>query len=345
MKIRILLLLLLSYSLNFSQTAPTIKVTDIYGNFHNSNDIIGQGKSIFIDFFTNSCSTCQVQAPVVDSTFKYFGCNCNDIFYFAMNTDEYSTDADVFYFSQTYGIDMTPISAEGNSANIADMLDVPWTPYYIMIDTNNQIVIDTFIFWHSAQELIDTLTNFGISQNFCAGTDILFLELISEKDTFPATIDNTTQEIYVAVNENTNLDSIRSFMISSANSKIFIDTTEIQQDSAIIDISDSTLTLKVVAEIDTIFKDWILKINLLPTQNHEQNDKFVIYPNPANNFIYLSDYQQITYYYIFNNSGKIISKVYPTQNEQNFSHLPAGIYFLSIKTKDGLTINQKIIKQ
>jgi len=107
---------------------------------------------------------------------------------------------------------------------------------------------------------------------------------------------------------------------------------------------DSSLTFSVRAEIDSIEKEWVLNVTTL-TNFEQLGSDFVIYPNPISDFFYVSDYESVDYYYVFDNSGKLLSKVYPTQTEQKFSHLPRGIYFLTFKIKKGYFINKKIVKQ
>ena len=78
------------------------------------------------------------------------------------------------------------------------------------------------------------------------------------------------------------------------------------------------------------------------------DDKLNIYPNPAENEIYISSENRILDVTIYNVNGQQINSQRTTVNGQqstvNVSDLNAGIYFVKIKTDNGETV-KKIVKE
>lgn len=344
MKTRIILLLLLTFNVNniFSQEAPVLKFTDIFGNFYMSSDIIAQNKYIFIDFFSSGCPSCHDIAPFIDTLHMDFGCNCGDIFFAAMNTYTNSTDEEVFAFTQNYHINFPAVSGEGNSGNVTDLLEIPWSPYFILINPANQIIIDTSYFAAQYQEIRDTLLSFGITPQICEGTDLKYYELRTDSDTFPSNIDYENKLITIVVPTGVNLTNTTPFFIKSSNSNAYIDGDLQISDESVVDFSDSLVTYSLVAESYTITTDWTIKIIEQTTSLDDNTLKPIIYPNPSNGLFYLSNYKDIDRISIYSSKGNLISTLIPSSNEQNFSILPNDIYIVLINTK-GKIISQKLI--
>ncbi len=343
MKIRILLLGFFVFSwLNiFSQHVPNIKVTDIYGNYYNSTDILDEGKFIFIDFFTNNCVYCQYNSPFIDTAYRELGCNYGDVFFFAINANENSTDESAFEFATTFGLEMPVVSGEGGGGHIADILDVPYTPYFFLINTKSNIVLDTSMSLNS-QGWIDFLGNYGLKDTVCCGNDFLFYQVSTETDTFYAKINTNKKKLLLSIPPNTELDSLESFFIASTKSTVFLDGVVQNPDSSIINLSDSLLTYRIIAENDSS-SSWNLVIDIQTnTQKTDNNNK--IYFNNSNNNLYISNYKEINYLNIYNIQGQLISHLKPTSNIQNFSSLKSGIYIISLNKKNGFIHSIKILK-
>lgn len=345
MKIRnLLLLILLVFNFNISAqvAAPTIKVFDIFGNFYNSDDILAEGKHVFVDFFNNSCSSCQYLAPFVDSAYQELGCNCGDVFYFAINVNDYSTNESVFEFTQHFGLEMPAVSGEGGGSHVADIYNIPFSPYFTIVSPEGYIVWDTSIFITSQQEWLDTMANYGILPTVCSGTDILFYEAKTDVDTFIASIDAINKNIYLHIPQDVNVSELEIFMISSSKSEVFLDGNIQNKDSSIVDLSDSLLTYTVFAENDTVFSDWNVILQTLPV--FVQNvDDFSMYFDYQNNELKFSDVNLVEQYFVFDIYGHQQFKVSPNVNNQNFNALPVGVYIIVAKLFNGEIINQKII--
>ncbi len=77
------------------------------------------------------------------------------------------------------------------------------------------------------------------------------------------------------------------------------------------------------------------------------NERIDVYPNPAINFIYISDQANITNavdVLIQNITGQTVLKT-NTMREINVSNLPEGLYYLKINTETNKTYYSKFIKQ
>lgn len=84
---------------------------------------------------------------------------------------------------------------------------------------------------------------------------------------------------------------------------------------------------------------------LLSTNDFEFSNKIVLYPNPTKNSFYLS--QDVAQVEIYTISGQLV-KTYNSviaQNEIPIEFLENGIYFVKIKTSDGLVETKKLIKE
>jgi len=93
--------------------------------------------------------------------------------------------------------------------------------------------------------------------------------------------------------------------------------------------------------VQSLAKD-LSPVKLIPSNS------ISIYPNPANNFIYVDGLKEglTTSILMTNTNGKTVSAVQTNQSSQKISlqNLAAGIYYISIH-QDGKTIKQKFIKQ
>lgn len=345
MRIRSLLILVFLFNfltINAQVPAPNIKATDIFGNFYNSEDILNEGKFIFIDFFNTSCSSCQYVAPYIDSAYQELGCNCGDIFYFAINVYDWSTDEEVFDFTQQFGLEMPAISGEGGGGHIAQLYEIPFTPYFDIISPDGYIIWDTAMFITNTQEWLDTMANHGIFPAECKGTDLLYYEAKTATDTFYASIDTENKTATLQIPEFTDVSNLEVFMITSSKAEVFIEDIIQNQDSSIVDLTDSLLTYTIFSENDTIYNDWNIILQTAPVHINNQNN-FRITFNTETNYLNFSDVLKVEQYFIFDMYGRKIFDVYPTNNEQDFNHLTKGIYIVSVKLKDGRIYNKKVL--
>ena len=99
-------------------------------------------------------------------------------------------------------------------------------------------------------------------------------------------------------------------------------------------------------------RGWLLRVDangcltpecLNSTNEIEEQNEFIVYPNPTNDILNVTNSRQISNYQIFQLDGKLVAmgNSFPI----NINEFTNGIYFLKITTKNNQIINHKIIKQ
>ncbi|MDZ4758498.1 MAG: PKD domain-containing protein [Bacteroidota bacterium] len=69
------------------------------------------------------------------------------------------------------------------------------------------------------------------------------------------------------------------------------------------------------------------------------------WPNPANDIIYIKSNNIISNIYITDITGKRVLEINKLENAINVSSLDAGLYIMQIRTKDGMVVPYKFVKQ
>jgi hypothetical protein len=80
--------------------------------------------------------------------------------------------------------------------------------------------------------------------------------------------------------------------------------------------------------------------------NEQNSDQFKVYPNPANDAVYINSSSEILSVRVMNNLGQLmIDKTVNTLNYKvDVSKYDRGIYFISIVTKEGQTMRKIAIE-
>ncbi len=337
----VLFLLLSFYSLKAQITTPppNMKITDIYGNYHNLyTDMLSEGKYVFVDFFTNTCTFCQYYAPIVDSVYRFFGCGCNNIDFWALNKYSGSDNQSVMDFAIRYGISFTPFSADGGSAYVSDIYNVPYTPYFILIAPDTSLAMDNPQF-ENAQELIDTLLAIGLTPSECTGTNFYYFELRTATDTFLANINTSEKHIIIQVTDTSDISQAKGFFIVSSNAEVFIDGQLQISDSTINDFSNG-LIYTVQAQAGNQ-EQWQVIIQRVPTYVHRGNR--IVYPNPTQAILNIPSEFIGGYYRIYNSEGRLLLMRHIKKSQIDLFNLQPGIYYLMLE-KGTYIKNYKIMK-
>lgn len=101
----------------------------------------------------------------------------------------------------------------------------------------------------------------------------------------------------------------------------------------------------MVLDIDVTGAWWRFKLAYIgPTGVSElQNEAFVIYPNPAQDFVTLNeDYKSVR---IFNVNGSEVLNISNNQNQIDVSSLSSGIYLIQLESTNGNLKRSKFIKK
>ena len=252
------------------------------------------------------------------------------------------TDAEVLAFDQTYGIEYPSISGvEGGGTAVNTTYGINAYPTYILIAPNGQIVEQDMWPISSAQTFKDYLTPYGITPNPCGvntAAELITFSIPEQSDA--ATIGAGV--IDVNLTANTPLTAlIPQFSISSG---AWATIGGVTQESGVtpVDFTTGTVTYTIHAEDAVTTQDWAvtvhggLDIELISLSENS------IYPNPANNFINVSEATKLTF---VNSLGQIIKVVDSPKGQIDVSGLATGTYTISINNERQVTYQTLIIKR
>ena len=82
----------------------------------------------------------------------------------------------------------------------------------------------------------------------------------------------------------------------------------------------------------------------LSTKDPKETISFFIYPNPANDFIIISNSDKIKSKTIYDSTGQLVKKEINQNEKIDISNLQQGVYLLEIETTNNKKIIKKIIK-
>jgi len=97
---------------------------------------------------------------------------------------------------------------------------------------------------------------------------------------------------------------------------------------------------------EDLLTQWIDVDSLMGINEQERNDMVRLYPNPTNGKLRITNYElRIDRIEVFDVYGKKLLLMSPLSKEAtiNIAHLPAGVYFIRIKTETGV-VTKKAIK-
>ena len=101
--------ILITFNINAQKAVPDFKIIDIYGHTHQLyEDYLDRDKYVFINFFRPACMTCQEIAPVIDTVFRDFGCNYDELIFLGIDMDSY--DSAVWKFTRDFNMTFPAVS-------------------------------------------------------------------------------------------------------------------------------------------------------------------------------------------------------------------------------------------
>lgn len=342
-RILVLIFILIFITNLFSQNnAPNFKIKDIFGNLINSDDIQNENKFIFIDFFINSCGGCQYMVPFVDSTFKYYGCNCNNIYFVGISIAQWNDDYSIFNFRQNYGVEIPLISGASGGADIANLYEITYVPYFALINPDGTFAFKKSFFVNSTQQLLDSFSQYNFIQSKCKNADFIYFEVIDNLNSYIGTIDLSNHKVLINVPQNFDFNNYSIFFIKSPKSQIYLDNQIINFDTLDISGIDFNNQFRIVAEDTTIFNNWQIEFSSINSIS-EENNLNITY-DPISSTLNLYNFNLISDMRIFDIKGRLLFETKPSCNIQNLSMLNSGVYIISFKLNNNNTLCKKIIK-
>jgi thiol-disulfide isomerase/thioredoxin len=214
--------------------SPDFSIIDTDSNALNLYNTLSAGKTILLDFFTTSCSTCGFYAPIIDTVYQNNGAGTGNIEFWGI--DQSHNDSLVRIFKNTFGV-TNPCAGgiEGNGDSVftlfINQFNLSGTPTYAVICPNK------LIFWD---------VNFPPTTN---GFDLFFQACITTSN---ETILNLKENIITNIfpNPSINVCKVEYYLNNNSNSKIEIVNnlgvrvfeTEIQRNSSSCNISLNNLS-------------------------------------------------------------------------------------------------------
>jgi len=198
----LLLVLISATNLNSQNNAPDFKVNDIFGNLINSEAIRNENKYIFIDFFMNSCGGCQYLVPFVDSVFKYYGCNCNNVYFVGISIASWNDNISILNFRQIYNVEIPLISGASGGSDIGNLYEISYVPYFALITPEGKFAFKKSFYFSSTKQLLDSLAPYNFINGKCQNADFIYFEVITNYQTYIAAIDLPNHKLLINVPSN-----------------------------------------------------------------------------------------------------------------------------------------------
>jgi hypothetical protein len=142
-------------------------ITDTEGNTHNLFQTLTAGKTVVLDFFITSCSSCAQNASIIEQSYQEKGAGSGDIVYWGLNHGENNTA--VASFKTTYTISNPCASGiEGGADDAISLYKAAFNftgyPTYTVICPNKNVYWDV--------NFPPTSTGFDIFFNNCTSSGI-----------------------------------------------------------------------------------------------------------------------------------------------------------------------------
>ncbi|PLX06279.1 MAG: hypothetical protein C0596_17550 [Marinilabiliales bacterium] len=164
------------------------------------------------------------------------------------------------------------------------------------------------------------------------------------EQTGEAIINNTNQTVVIEVANGTDLTNLIASYTISPQSEAYVDGT-LQESGVTVNDFSSPVIYSVHAE-DSDIQNWTITVTEgLVGINTSSETEFIIYPNPASDYILINSEVEVHSIAIYSVVGEIVSKTDDNSGKIiNISNLSSGSYLLILTSKTGNTYTTKFIK-
>lgn len=135
-------------------TAADFTVKDITGVTHRLHEYMAANKLVVVDFFTITCGPCGTYAPMINDSYKHFGCNTGNVVFLGINWG--ADNQGVEQFGNEFGVEYPESSGlEGNGNSVTNQFGILSFPTVILIKPDYSIA-ENFI-WPPETEVLDSI--------------------------------------------------------------------------------------------------------------------------------------------------------------------------------------------
>ena len=321
---------------------PDFTGTDLKGNEIHLYDILDGGQYALLSFFQTDYQPCQPIAEYLAKTYSMFGCNERDVFYMEISPSD--TDIDCSYWIYNNDVKYPTISRDGGGNTIAQSIPVAFYPTVMLVRPDHTIAVKDIYPIQNVQTIIDVLADEGIQQYECEpevvfSTDVVFVvdggclptpgvfTITNMADEDLLIQEYTCDEFYInCCTEGYYKGDISGMTIAPSES---LDVWVYPDYYCRDDIEKGILNLKTTLGE---YKLIIIKEIYWGTEEVNANN-FVIYPNPANDFVKISG-ENLGNIGVFNVFGQKIEE-FVADDELDIvtSNYENGVYFVKIGEK------------
>lgn len=298
----------------FSQTplntAVDFMATDINGEQHHLFHYLDSGKYVVIYFFSVNCTQCQTYAPQTNASYEYFGCNNGDVVFLAI--DIFDNDLEVSAFSTYYGLDYPAVSGmEGGGNAICYAYYINWFPTTILIAPDHTIV-NQDIWYPTTQAINNNLLYYNCEPMACNSA---YSQANFEIFELPGQVGETVigdSTIFLEMQPGIDLSGLVPVFELSEGAQAFVDGELQVSGESVVDFSNGSVNYLITAANGMTSQTWQVTIVTTQTGINTYDNSIRVFPNPANDFIRVSN-QQPAVISIFNLFGECI---YRQQHER-----------------------------
>lgn len=181
--------LILSFQVAYSQTAEDFTVTDTNGDIHELYaDYLDKGKTVVVKLFWAGCPPCNATAKDVQALYVKWGEGDGDVEFIELGDKSFEDDQDVKDYKARHGITFVSVSPDGNSLVAIEQFSYSGTPTFFVVAPDKSMIVDPLL-----SELDDAIASVVNAQApDCPTTDIMINsaeDLIAFRTQYPACTD------------------------------------------------------------------------------------------------------------------------------------------------------------
>ena len=280
-----------------SDIMPDFTATDIEGNEIHLYDILDAGQAVLINFFLTGDPYSEQPLPDMTEAYRLYGCNAHDVFFMEISPNGHD-DACQAWVDQ-FGVKYPTISRDGGGNDIAQAIPVGYYPTIMLIRPDHTFA-NRDIYPPTLEQIINAMNAEGYEQHECPVIE----ELVFSKDTIylysGCVIDSDMVNITNLTTSDVQIIEYNSpeFEVECTYNQGSHDLTGaiiVPSDSLMVSVwgypKDYTGDLVIYGTLNLITSagNYALTIRFeyLIGLNETNNDKFSLFPNPANDFVTL----------------------------------------------------------